>query len=78
MTDPMTNTNNVTVNLVGYPTNVQQLPWLIRALWYLILGWPLAALWVSLAYLLALTIIGLPWAQRMFIATPTVLTLQRR
>ncbi len=55
----------------------QQLPWLVRAVWYLVIGWWLTGIWIWVAYLLALTVIGLPVANAMFASTNAVLTLRR-
>lgn len=79
MTDATnTNINNITIAMPGITNDAKQLPWLVRALWYCFFGFYLTGIWLAVAYVLALTVIGLPWAQKMFAATPTVLTLQRR
>lgn len=55
-----------------------QLPFLVRALWFLFLGWWLALSWISVAIVFAVTIIGLPIATWMFERTNAVMTLQQR
>lgn len=74
----MSNTNVNNVNIVmGGQNGVQQRPWLLRAIYFLTIGFWLTAIWLNLAYLIALTIIGLPVAQTMFAKTNAVLTLHR-
>ena len=51
---------------------------LIRAIWYLLVGWWLTGIVSALAWLLCLTIIGLPVAFWIFNRIPTVLTLRPR
>jgi uncharacterized membrane protein YccF (DUF307 family) len=51
---------------------------LVRAVWFVLVGWWLAALVNVLAYLIALTIVGLPIAFMIFNRLPTVLTLRPR
>jgi uncharacterized membrane protein YccF (DUF307 family) len=53
-------------------------PLLVRALWFIFIGWWLTGLVNVLAYLIALTIIGLPLAFMIFNRLPTVLTLRPR
>jgi uncharacterized membrane protein YccF (DUF307 family) len=53
-------------------------PLLVRALWFVLIGWWLTGLVNVLAYLIALTIIGLPLAFMIFNRLPTVLTLRPR
>lgn len=47
-----------------------------RVIWYLLVGWWLGAIWTLLAYVLCLTIIGLPIGTIMFNTLPKVLTLK--
>ncbi|MFQ3307954.1 MAG: uncharacterized membrane protein YccF (DUF307 family) [Candidatus Nanohaloarchaea archaeon] len=49
---------------------------LIRAGWFLLVGWELTALWLSIAWLLNISIIGLPIGLKMINWTPKVLTLK--
>ena len=54
-----------------------QAPFLLRAIWFLLIGWWLSGLWAGLAYVAALTIIGLPISFWMFDRLPAVTTLFR-
>lgn len=67
------NTVNVNVNV----TDVQQRPFLLRALYYIFVGCWAGYLWANLAYLLCLTLVGLPLGIVMFNYLPVVLTLRR-
>ena len=51
---------------------------LVRALWFLFIGWWLSALAIGLAYILCVTIIGLPIAFMIFNQLPLILTLRPR
>lgn len=51
---------------------------LIRAIWFLLVGWWLAGLTILAGYLLCLTILGLPLAFMVFNAIPVVMTLRPR
>ena len=53
-------------------------PLLVRVIWFVFIGWWLTGLVNVLAYLIALTIIGLPLAFMIFNRLPTVLTLRPR
>ena len=55
----------------------EQVAWPIRGLWFLLVGWWASALWMGLAWLIQLTIIGLPVALLMFNRTPFVASLYR-
>lgn len=49
---------------------------LIRAVWFLLVGWELTALWLTVAWLLNISIIGLPIGLKMINWAPKVLTLK--
>ena len=71
------NVNNVVVNnVIGVPQRGRNVPWIIRAVYFLLIGFWLTFIWVMIAYLCLLTIIGIPVAQRMFEVAPTVATLK--
>jgi uncharacterized membrane protein YccF (DUF307 family) len=54
-----------------------QVAWPIRGLWFILVGWWASGLWMALAWLIQLTIIGLPIALLMFNRTPFVASLYR-
>jgi uncharacterized membrane protein YccF (DUF307 family) len=56
---------------------VRQVPFLIRAAWFLLIGIWLTSIWLTVAYALSLTIILLPFSIVMIDRVPAVLTLQR-
>jgi uncharacterized membrane protein YccF (DUF307 family) len=50
---------------------------LLRAIYFVLIGWWFSALWMELAYALCLTIIGLPIGFWMFDRVPAVVSLRR-
>jgi len=56
---------------------MEQPSFLVRALWFLLVGWWLGALWIKLSLLLAATFLGLPIAFWMINRVPFVMTLRR-
>ena len=56
---------------------VRQYFWLWRLLYFLLIGWWLSLLWANAAWLLSITIIGLPIGILMFNYLPAVTTLMR-
>lgn len=48
----------------------------IRALWFIFLGWELTALWLLIAWILNVTVVFLPVGLKMISWTPKVLTLK--
>jgi len=57
---------------------VEELPFLLRALWFILLGWELGFLAISVGYCFCLTIIGLPIGIWILNRVPLLLTLSRR
>jgi hypothetical protein len=51
--------------------------WLWRVFYFLFIGWWIGLLWVNVAYLLGLTLIGLPLAFWMFGRVGAVVSLHR-
>lgn len=54
-----------------------QTAWPIRGLWFVLIGWWASGLWMMIAWLISLTLIGLPLALLMFNRTPFVASLYR-
>lgn len=60
-----------------FSSRVEQRPFLLRALYFLLIGWWFSAIWMAAAWALSSSIIGLPLGFLMFNAVPAVITLQR-
>ena len=60
-----------------YRAAVPQPHFLLRAAWFLLVGWWLSALWLAAAWALCTTIIGLPFGFWMFDRVPAIVTLAR-
>ena len=76
------NNQQVNVTVVGNVTTinvggVQQQSFLIRALYYVFIGFWLGYIWASVGYSLCLTILGMPLGLIMLNRLPMVLTLRR-
>lgn len=72
--------DNLTVSATGeiYRADVPQHNFLVRALWFVFVGWWLSALWLTVAWALSAVIIGLPFSFWMFNRVPAVITLARQ
>ena len=55
----------------------EQHPFLLRAIYFLLIGWWLSGLWMAVAYALLLTIVGMPAAFWMYGRVGAVTTLYR-
>lgn len=64
-------------NTVMSEVGRDQVAWPIRGLWFLLVGWWASAVWMGAAWLVQLTIIGIPIALIMFNRTPFVASLYR-
>ena len=71
----ITRLGGVTTVTVGAP--VPQHNILLRAVYLLLIGWWLSAVWMELAYAICLTIIGLPLGFWMFDKVPALVSLHR-
>lgn len=65
------------VTVVSTGAQVPQRNILLRAIYFLIVGWWLSAIWMELAYWACLTIIGLPIGFWMFDRVPALVSLRR-
>jgi hypothetical protein len=54
-----------------------QRPWPIRLLYFVLIGWWLSLLWSNAAWIISVTIIGLPIGIWMFNRLPALTTLMR-
>ncbi len=66
-----------TGRFVAIEGSVAQAPLLIRAVWFVLVGWWLGAIWLLIAYLLCVVIVGIPIGLLMFNRVGGVMTLHR-
>lgn len=61
-----------------YLNTSQEFPLILRALYFIIIGWHVTGIWVGISLLLCITIIGMPLGLIMLNHVPLVLTLKQR
>lgn len=75
----MNNTVNVSVGgPVIIAPQTQNLPFIVRALWFLCVGWWLSGIAIAVGYLLIATVIGMPLGFALLNKIPQVTTLRPR
>ena len=55
----------------------EELPFILRLLWFLVVGWSLGFLVIALGYLAAISLIGIPLGIFLLNRVPVVMTLSR-
>ena len=71
---------DLTVSSIGgrpVITAAPQVNLFVRAIYFLLIGWWFSAIWIELAYIFCLTIIGLPVGFWMFDLVPAIVSLRR-
>lgn len=64
-------------SLVEHDVAKDQANILLRAIYFVFVGWWLSALWMEAAYALCMSVIGLPIGFWMFDVTPAIVSLKR-
>jgi uncharacterized membrane protein YccF (DUF307 family) len=67
----------ITASGTAYLRDKEQNPFVLRAVYFLLIGWWFSALWLTVAWALSASVIGLPFAFWMFNRIPAVITLAR-
>lgn len=73
----LTITTRVNGQTVLRESEPEQINILLRALYFILIGWWFSAVWMVIAYLLTMTIIGIPLGFWMFDRVPAILSLKR-
>lgn len=63
--------------LVLRQSELPQHPWLLRALWFLLIGWWLSLVWLEVAWFFCGTILLLPVGIAMINVVPAIVSLRR-
>jgi uncharacterized membrane protein YccF (DUF307 family) len=63
--------------LVQREVAIPQVNFILRALYFILIGWWFSALWMEVAYALCCSVIGLPIGFWMFDLTPAIVSLKR-
>jgi uncharacterized membrane protein YccF (DUF307 family) len=58
--------------------DLSQLPFLVRAVYFVLIGWWLSAVWIAIAWALNASIVGMVIGFWMFDRVPALITLARR
>lgn len=58
-------------------SELPQYPWVLRALYFLLIGWWFSFIWLEVAWLLCATILLFPVGIGMFASSPKVVSLRR-
>lgn len=58
-------------------SSLPQYPFLLRAVYFVLVGWWLSGIWMSVGWVASVTIVGLPVAIWMFNRVPAITTLRR-
>ena len=56
---------------------VAERPFLLRAVYFFLIGWWLSAIWMAVAWICAISIVGLPLALWLYNRVPLVMTLKQ-
>ena len=58
-------------------SSLRQYPFVLRAIYFILIGWWLSGIWMSVGWVASVTIVGLPVAIWMFNRVPAITTLRR-
>jgi len=57
--------------------DLPQRPWVLRLIWFVLVGWWASLLWANVAWVISATVLGLPLGIWMFNRLPAITTLMR-